>query len=133
MSALAEVPEVEVSAKARRRRFTGEYKRKILQQVDSCTKAGEIGALLRREGLYSSLLATWRRQRESGELAGLSPKKRGRKGRPVDERDRKLAEQQLEIARLTPEQSRPKRSSRSKKSLTAPGIKLPDSDSTGRR
>jgi len=50
MSALAEVPEVEMSAKARRRRFTAEYKRKILQQLDSCTKSGEIGALLRREG-----------------------------------------------------------------------------------
>ena len=70
-------PEVEVLAKASRRRFTAEYKRKILREADACTAPGAIGALLRREGLYSSNLTTWRAQRERGELAGLTPKKRG--------------------------------------------------------
>lgn len=134
MSALADVPEVEVSAKARRRRFTAEYKRKILQQVASCTKTGEIGALLRQEGLYSSLLATWRRQRESSELAGLSPKTRGRKARPADERDRKIAEQQREIARLTVRAEQAEAIIEVQKKVSQLlGIKLPDPDSTGRR
>lgn len=69
----------EVSAKASRRRFTAEYKLGILKQADSCTELGSLGALLRREGLYSSNLNTWKRQRDRGVLSGLSPKKRGRK------------------------------------------------------
>ena len=71
------VPEVEVVAKATRRRFTAEYKRRILREADACTEPGAIGALLRREGLYSSHLTKWRAQRERGELAGLAPKQRG--------------------------------------------------------
>jgi transposase len=73
----AEVPEVEVVAKATRRRFTAEYKLRVLREAEACTEPGAIGALLRREGLYSSNLTTWRAQRERGELAGLTPKKRG--------------------------------------------------------
>jgi len=99
MSALVEVLEVEVSAKAQRRRFTAEYKRKVLQEADGCTKTGELAALLRREGLYSSHVMTWRRQRERGELAGLAPKKRGPKARPVDERDREIADLKRQLAR----------------------------------
>ena len=87
-------------AKAERRRFTAEYKRRIVREADRCTKPGEIGALLRREGLYSSLLTTWRAARERGELEGLSPKKRGPKATPPDPRDKKLAEQEREITRL---------------------------------
>ncbi len=68
-----EVNEVEVVAKAIRRRFTAGYKRRILREADACTAPGAIGALLRREGLYSSHLTTWRKQRERGELAGLTP------------------------------------------------------------
>jgi transposase-like protein len=98
--ATAAVAEVEVSAKAQRRRFTAEYKRKILQEADTCTKPGEVGALLRREGLYSSHLTSWRALRERGELAGLGPKKRGPKARQTDERDRTIAEQQRQIQRL---------------------------------
>jgi transposase-like protein len=64
-----------------RRRFTAEYKRAILKEADLCS-AGEIGALLRREGLYSSHLSSWRRQRDRGELEALTPKKRGRKAKP---------------------------------------------------
>ena len=81
-----QVPEPEVLPRAKRRRFSAEYKLRILEEADKCTQRGEIGALLRREGLYSSHLSTWRRQRMLGQLAGLSPKKRGRKPQdPVDE------------------------------------------------
>jgi len=90
---------VEVVAKAERRRFTAEYKRRIVREADRCTKPGEIGALLRREGLYSSHLVTWRAARDRGELEGLSPKKRGPKVAPPDPRDKKIAEQEREIAR----------------------------------
>ena len=69
--------EVEVTAKPTRRRLTAEYKLRILREADACTRPGEIGALLRREGLYSSSLTTWRKQRERGELEGLVQKKRG--------------------------------------------------------
>jgi transposase len=100
MSMLA-ATETEVTAKAQRRRFTAEYKRRVLQEADGCTKPGELAALLRREGLYSSHLTTWRRLREAGELSGLTAKKRGPKVRPADERDRTIAGQQREIARLT--------------------------------
>lgn len=85
--------EVEVAAKAGRRRFTGEYKLKVLREAEKCTQAGEIGALLRREGLYWSALSTWRRQRERGELAGLRGKRRGpqkREKSPLAERVREL-------------------------------------------
>jgi transposase len=92
-------PEVEVIAKAERRRFTAEYKRRIVREADRCTKPGEIGALLRREALYSSHLVTWRAARDRGELEGLSPKKRGPKVTPPDPRDKRIAEQEREIAR----------------------------------
>jgi len=71
--------ETEVSAKAFRRRFTAEYKRDILKQTDTCTALGSLGALLRREGLYSSNITTWRQQRDRSILSGLTPQKRGRK------------------------------------------------------
>ncbi len=92
-------PDVEVVAKAERRRFTAEYKRRIVREADRCTKPGEIGALLRREGLYSSLLTTWRAARDRGELAGLSPKKRGPKVTPPDSRDKRIAELEREVGR----------------------------------
>lgn len=69
----------EVVAKASRRRFTVDYKLRILDQADACHQSGELGALLRREGLYSSSLALWRHQRQEGILTGLTPKTRGRK------------------------------------------------------
>ncbi len=69
--------EVEVAAKPTRRRYTAEYKHRILREAETCTRQGELGALLRREGLYSSNLTVWRRQRERGEIEGLSQKKRG--------------------------------------------------------
>jgi transposase-like protein len=72
-------PDPEVLERARRRQFSAEYKLRILREADACG-VGEMGALLRREGLYSSLLSEWRHQRERGTLAALAPKKRGRKG-----------------------------------------------------
>lgn len=93
----AAAPETEVLAKAQRRRFTAEYKRRILKEADQCMRPGEIGALLRREGLYSSALTTWRSARERGELASLAAKKRGPRARRADLRDRKIAAQEREI------------------------------------
>jgi len=93
--------DTEVVAKAQRRRFTAEYKRRIVREADRCTKLGEIGALLRREGLYSSQLTNWRAARDRGALAGLAPQKRGPKVAPPDPRDKQLAEQEREITRLT--------------------------------
>jgi transposase len=75
-------PDPEVPEKAVRRHFTAEYKLSILRQSENCREAGSLGALLRREGLYSSHLTTWRRQREAGVLAGLRPRRRGRKAAP---------------------------------------------------
>ncbi|MGH7723855.1 MAG: transposase [Candidatus Eiseniibacteriota bacterium] len=90
----------EVLAKARRRRFSAAEKIRILREAEGCTKPGELGALLRREGLYSSHLSAWRQARRRGELAGLTAKKRGPQGKPADPRDRKIAELERETRRL---------------------------------
>ena len=90
----------EVTSKAKRRRFTAEYKRKVLQEADACAESGQIGALLRREGLYSSHLVTWRHARERGELEGLAPKKRGPTGREANPLAKELVAKEREIARL---------------------------------
>jgi len=74
-----DAPDPEVAEKKSRRKFTAKYKLRILKEADSCAESGQLGALLRREGLYSSNLTTWRRQREKGLLNALAPKKRGRK------------------------------------------------------
>ena len=92
-------PEVEVVAKASRRRFTAEYKRQILREADACTEPGAIGALLRREGLYSSHLTTWRAQRARGELAGLTPKKRGPAPKPQNPLAGKVAALERALSR----------------------------------
>jgi len=92
--------ETEVTAKARRRQFTAEYKRRVLAEADACTKSGEVGALLRREGLYSSHLVDWRRARDSGALAGLAPRKRGPAGRVAHPLEQKIVELQREVSRL---------------------------------
>ena len=90
-------PDPEVPAKAQRRRFTAEYRLRILKQAGACKKPGELGALLRREGLYSSLLTNWRRQREEGALREMRRRRRGPKPRPVDPRVKQL---EAENARL---------------------------------
>lgn len=71
-------PDPEVPERARRRQFTATYKLRILEEADACVVAGQLGALLRREGRYSSHLADWRRQRAQGTLAALAPRRRGR-------------------------------------------------------
>jgi len=94
------VPPTEVRPKARRRSFTAEYKRRILAEADACTKPGEVGALLRREGLYSSHLTEWRGLRKQAELAALAPKKRGPEpAPPPDPRDRELEELKRQLAK----------------------------------
>jgi transposase-like protein len=84
-----------------RRRFTAEYKRRILEEADRCTEHGQLGALLRREGLYSSHLTTWRNQRDQGVLDGLTPKKRGRKPHKKDPLVEENERIKRENARLT--------------------------------
>lgn len=92
-------PDPEVSAKPKRRRFTSAYKARIVEEVLKCTEQGQIGALLRREGLYSSAITLWRRQYQSGALRALKDDKRGRK--PVrDARDQELERLRGEIERL---------------------------------
>jgi transposase-like protein len=90
------MPNTEVVAKAKRKRFTAAEKLRILREVEACHGSGEIGALLRREGIYSSYLTTWRRQREAGELDGLAPRKRGPKPDP----------QAIELTKLRRENAR---------------------------
>lgn len=99
--AVPSVKETEVLAKAKRRGFTAEYKQRILDEVDRAAasgRSGEVGSILRREGLYSSHLAAWRKLREAGELSALSPKKRGPKAKVIDERDREIAKLRKEKA-----------------------------------
>ena len=84
-------PDPEVVEKPKRRRFTADFKQRILDQADACKEPGEVGALLRREGLYSSHLAAWRRQRKDG----LQPKKRGRKGKTPEQKRVAELENQL--------------------------------------
>jgi transposase-like protein len=123
--------ETEVSSKAHRRFFTAEYKRKVLKEADACEKQGEIAALLRREGLYSSHLTAWRRLREAGELSGLSAKKRGPKARPADDRDRKIVELERQVARLTARAEKAEIIVEVQKKLgELLGIKMPDPNST---
>ena len=92
--------QTEVTARAQRRRFTAAEKLRVLREADRCTKPGELSALLRREGLYSSHLSAWRLARRNGELAGLTPRPRGPKAKPVDPRDKKIAELERETRRL---------------------------------
>jgi hypothetical protein len=88
-------PDPEVTARLARRRFTTQYKLEILGKADACTQPGQVGKLLRKEGLYSSHLVTWRKQRE----AGLTPKKRGRKAERVDPRVKKLEQENRRLER----------------------------------
>jgi len=91
-------PDPEVDAKPKRRRFTAKYKLQIIKEVEACREEGEIGALLRREGLYSSHLTTWRRQRDEGALRELG-KKRGRKAKPRDKEKERLARENAQLKR----------------------------------
>lgn len=93
-------PDSEVLETKPRRRFTAKYKLSILAEVDACTKPGEIGALLRREGLYSSNIRTWQRQLQEGALKGLSPKKRGRKKHDINPLAKRVAELERDNTKL---------------------------------
>lgn len=98
-----EIPDPEVADRPTRRNFTAAYKRRILKEADAAKGPGDIGALLRREGLYSSHLSSWRAARDRGELAGLTPKPRGPKPREDLAQARKLKRLERENARLKKE------------------------------
>jgi transposase-like protein len=93
------VVQSEVSEKAKRRRFTAEYKVRILREAERCKSSGQVGALLRREGLYSSLLSDWRRQRDLAAKATLKATRRGPKPHVVDPRIRQLERDKARLER----------------------------------
>ncbi len=95
----AGVLDPEVPEKAKRRHFSPEYKLRVVREADACRGEGQLGALLRREGLYSSHLTTWRRQRETGALAGMRARKRGPKGRGEDPRVKQLLRENARLQR----------------------------------
>lgn len=123
------IPEVEVSAKAKRRLFTAKEKLEILKEADACTKPGELGALLRRKGLYSSYLSSWREARDRGELEALAPKKRGPKVKPPNPLEREVEELKRALAKS---EARAKRAEAlvelQKKVSELLGIQLPKND-----
>jgi transposase-like protein len=95
-----EAPDPEVVPTAKRRRFSAAYKSRILEEADACTEPGEIGALLRREGIYSSYLTRWRREREQGQSDALNPKRRGPKASVDETLTKEIARLQRENERL---------------------------------
>lgn len=94
-------PDPEVVPKARRRSFTAEYKLRILREAEASAKPGQIGALLRREGLYSSHLTEWARRRDKGFLAAAGDRRRGRRAKPADPSAKRVAELERENRRLS--------------------------------
>ena len=93
-------PDPEVPENKPRRKHTAKYKLRILAEADACKQSGQIGALLRREGLYSSSLTTWRRQRKKGLLQAMTPKKRGRKEKQKNPLAKQVAQLENENRRL---------------------------------
>jgi transposase-like protein len=93
------VPDPAVPEKPQRRRFTTEYKLQIIREADACKRPGELGALLRREGLYSSYLVTWRQQRDRAAQTGISASKRGPKAKVVDPRMKQLERENANLKR----------------------------------
>jgi len=93
----------EVAAKPKRRQFTAEYRLRILEEADRCTEPGEVGRLLRREGLYSSHLTAWRKARRSGALRGLASKKRGAKPKARNPLEPKVRQLEAKVERLEKE------------------------------
>lgn len=128
---VAEVASIEVSDKAKRRRFTAAYKRDIVKEADACKTPGSIGELLRREGLYSSHLTMWRAARDRGELApGAATRKRGPKGKQQDARDAQIAKLLRENALLATRAERAEAIVEVQKKLSQLlGIKLPTENS----
>jgi transposase-like protein len=101
----AQRPDPEVVAKPKRRQFTAQYRLRILEEADRCTRPGEVGRLLRREGLYSSHLTCWRRARREGSLQALSSNKRGAKPAQRNPLDGKVRALEAKVARLEKELS----------------------------
>ena len=95
----AGVPDPEVSEQAKRRRFTAEYKLRIVREADACKGDGDVAALLRREGLYSSQLSSWRRQRDEIAKVGMTSRKRGRKAKAEDPRVKELERENARLQR----------------------------------
>ena len=93
------VPDPAVEAKAKRRRFTAEYKVRILREVDRAKAPGEVGAILRRAGLYSSHLSVWRRDRDRAAKVGLAAGKRGPKAKVVDPKIKQLERENAKLRR----------------------------------
>ena len=93
-------PDPEVLESKPRRKFTAKYKLEILRKADSCTEPGQVGALLRKEALYSSNLTSWRRQREKGLLDAMSPRKRGRKKQEINPLSQEVSRLQKENEQL---------------------------------
>lgn len=124
-------PTTEVAEKAKRRTFTAEYKSRIVREAERCEKNGEIGALLRREGLYSSLLSKWRQEASRGGLSALRPKRRGPAPKVVDERDKRIAQLERELKK---ERRRSQRAEAlvevQKKVADLLGIVLPEDEET---
>ena len=124
--------EVEVVAKAQRRRFTVAYKRRILQEAARCTKPGEVGALLRREGLYSSHLTAWRAARARGELEALGRRNRGPQAQPPHPDAKRILQLEREVRRLRARAERAEALVEVQKKLSAL-LHQDDGPSTGRR
>ncbi len=102
-AAAAALPDPEVAAKPKRRRFTAEYRLRVLEEADRCTEPGAVGQLLRREGLYSSHLTAWRKARRNGALRGLASKKRGAKPKARNPLEAKVRELESKVERLEEE------------------------------
>ena len=96
-------PDPEVVAKPTRRQFSAEYRLRILEEAERCTRPGEVGRMLRREGLYSSHLTAWRKARRNGSLQGLRPKKRGAKPGESNPLSPKVRQLEAKVARLEKE------------------------------
>ena len=109
-------------AKPKRRKFTAQYRLRILEEAESCTQPGEVGRLLRREGLYSSHLTEWRRARREGSLQGLTPSKRGRKPAERNPLSAKVHELEAKVARRRRSCTPPIRSWTSREKLPGAGI-----------
>lgn len=122
-------PDPEVPEKKPRRKFTAKYKLRILEEIDACIDSGDIGAILRREGLYYSNISKWRQQRQGGVLTGLSPQKRGRKKQEPSPEAKRLAELEKENRKLTQELKQAKTIIEAQKKISEIlGISQPDSD-----
>jgi transposase-like protein len=121
-------PDPEVTERAKRRRFTAEYKLRILRKADACKGDGDVGALLRREGLYSSQLAAWRRQRDEIAKAGLKARKRGPKSKAVDPRVKQLERENVRLRRRLEEAETIIDFQKKLSKLLGIPLKSPDSD-----